>query len=100
VKEGKIDGCIKPLIKNLKIYEKQKDKDKSFGKRVEMHFLQFLVNVFKNRSTQEVGTVVRITGSTSDPKAGEWGAIGNLIWNGFSNAVHPGFQDEPKATKK
>jgi hypothetical protein len=98
VKEGKIDGYIKPLIRNLKIYDKQKDKDKSFGKRMEMHFLQFLADVFKNRSTQEVGTVVRISGSTRDPEAGEWGAIGKLIWNGFSNSVHPGFLNDSKAT--
>jgi hypothetical protein len=97
VKDGKIEGYIKPLIRNLKIYEKQKDKDKSFGKRMEMHFLQFLTNVFKNRSTQEVATEIRISGSTSNPKSGEWGAIGKLIGNGFSNAVLPGFHNDSKA---
>lgn len=96
VKEGKIDGYIKPLIRNLKIYDKQKDKGKSFGKRVEMHLLQFLAYVFKNRSTQEVATVVRISGSTSDPKAGEWQAILKLIGNGFFHAVLPGFLDDSK----
>ena len=98
VKEGKVDGYIKPLIRNLKIYDKQKDKGKSFGKRVEMHLLQFLAEVFKNRSTQEVATMVRISGSTSDPKVGEWQAILKLIGNGFFNAVLPGFMDDSKAT--
>jgi hypothetical protein len=100
VKEGKVDGYIKPLIRNLKIYEKRKDKDKSFGKRMEMHFLQFLANLFKNRSTQEVVTEFRISGSTGDPKAGEWGAIGKLIGNGFSQAILPGFHNDSRATKK
>jgi len=98
VKEGNVDGYIKPLIRNLKIYDKQKDKGKSFGKRVEMHLLQFLAEVFKNRSTQEVATMVRISGSTSDPKVGEWQAILKLIGNGFFNAVLPGFMDDSKAT--
>ena len=98
VKEGKVDGYIKPLIRNLKIYDKQKDKGKSFGKRVKMHFLQFLADAFENRSTQEVATVIRISGSTSDPEVGEWQAILKLIGNGFSNAVLPGFPDDSKAT--
>jgi hypothetical protein len=97
VKDGKVDGYIKPMIRNLKIYEKQKDKDKSFVRRVEMHLLQFLADIFKNRSTQEVATEVRISGSINDPKAGEWGAIGKLIGNAFSHAVLPGFHDDSKA---
>jgi hypothetical protein len=96
VKEGKVDGYIKPIIKNLTIYEKQKDKGKSFGKRMKMHFLQFLVNVFESRSSQEVATVVQISGSTSDPKAGEWQAILKLIGNSFSHAVLPGFKDDSR----
>ncbi len=97
VKDGKVEGYLKPLIKNLKIYDKQKDKEKSFGKRVEMHVLQFLGSVFKNRSTQEVATVIHISGSTGDPKASEWEAIRKLIGNGFSHAVLPGFLDKSKA---
>jgi hypothetical protein len=97
VKDGKVSGYLKPLLKDLKIYDKQKDKDKPFLKRVEMHALQFLAYVFKNRSTQKVATVIRISGSTSDPKASEWEAIGKLIGNGFSQAVLPGFLDKSKA---
>ncbi|MBN1545052.1 MAG: DUF748 domain-containing protein [Syntrophaceae bacterium] len=96
VKEGKVDGYIKPIISDLKIYDNQKDKGKSFGKRVKMHFLQFLLNVFESRSTQEVATVLQISGSTSDPKAGEWQAILKLIGNSFSHAVLPGFQVDSK----
>jgi hypothetical protein len=98
VKEGKVDGYIKPLNRNLKIYDKQKDKGESFGKRVEMHLLQFLADVFKNRSTQELATVVRISGSTSDPKVGEWEAIRKLIGNSISHTVLSGFLDDSKGT--
>jgi hypothetical protein len=97
VKGGKVDGYVKPLFKNLKVYEKQKDQGKPFGKRVEMHFLQFLADLFKNRATQEVATVTRISGSTSDPQATEWEAMRRLIGNGFSQAIRPGFQELPKA---
>ncbi|RPH47156.1 MAG: hypothetical protein EHM85_20400 [Desulfobacteraceae bacterium] len=61
-----------------------------------MHFMQFLVNVFESRSTQEVATVIQISGSTSDPKVGEWQAILKLIGNSFSNSVLPGFKDDSR----
>jgi hypothetical protein len=97
VKDGKVHGYLKPLLKNLKIYDKQKDQNKRFLKRVEMHALQFLAYVFKNRSTQKVATVIRISGSTSDPQASEWEAIRRLIGNGFYQAVLPGFLDKSRA---
>lgn len=96
VKDGQVHGYLKPLLKQLKIYDKQKDKDKPFLKRVEMHALQFLAYVFKNRASQDVATVIRISGSTADPQASEWEVIRKLFGNGFSRAILPGFLTKPE----
>jgi hypothetical protein len=96
VKNGRVEGYVKPLMKNLKIYDRQKDKGKPFGKRVEMHVLQMLANLFKNRSSKAVATETRISGSTSDPKPNVWEAIRKLIGNGLSHAILPRFLDKPK----
>lgn len=96
VKNSRVEGYIKPLLKNLKIYDRQKDQGKPFGKRVEMHVLQMLASLFKNRSSKAVATVTRISGSTSDPKTNEWEAIRKLIGNGLSHAILPGFLDKQK----
>jgi hypothetical protein len=97
VKKGQVNGYIKPLIKNLKISDRQKDKDKPFGKRVEMHVLQFLANLFKNHTSQAVATVARISGSTGGPKTNEWEVIRKLIGNGIFQAILPGFLVKPEA---
>jgi len=96
VKNGRVDGYIKPLIQRLKIYDRRKDKDKSFGKRVEMHVLQFLATLFKNRKTRNVATVIRISGSTAEPRTSEWEVIRKLIGNGLARGILPGFLDKPK----
>jgi hypothetical protein len=96
VKNGRVDGYIKPLIQRLKIYDRRKDKDKSFGKRVEMHALQFLATLFKNRKTRNVATVIRISGSTAEPRTSEWEVIRKLIGNGLARGILPGFLDKPK----
>lgn len=100
VKDGRVEGYLKPLFKNLRISDKQKDKEKPFGKRVEMHVLQMLANLFKNRSTRQVATVTRISGSTSDPRMNQWEAIRKLIGNGLSRAILPGFLDKDQDPKQ
>jgi len=100
VKNGKVDGYVKPLIQNLQFYDRKKDKDKRFGKRVEMHVLQFFGNLFRNHSSHDVATVVRISGSTADPKTKQWEVIRKLFGNGFANAILPGFLNKEKPPEK
>jgi hypothetical protein len=38
--------------------------------------------------------VIKISGSTSDPKLGEWAAVRRLVENGLGHAVLPGFRDD------
>jgi len=96
VKQGQVEGYVKPLIKGLKIYDRQKDKEKPLRQRVKLHVLQFLANLFRNHTTHAVATVARISGSTGGPKANEWEVIRKLIGNGLSHAILPGFQASPK----
>jgi len=97
VKDRRLRGYLKPLLKDVKVYSRAKDRAKPFGKRVELHLLQFLAKAFKNSSTGEVATVATLSGSTSLPKAGEWEAVRKLIGNGLWRAILPGFLDRPAA---
>jgi hypothetical protein len=97
VKNGQVNGYLKPLVKNLKVYDRQKDAEKPFRQRVKLHVLQFLATLFKNHSTHAVATVIRISGPTGGPKANEWEVIRKLIGNGLFQAILPGFLDDSKA---
>jgi len=91
VKNGQVNGYVKPLVWDLKISDRRKDQAKPFGKRVEMHLLQFLAGILKNHSSQKVATIITVSGSTSHPKSGEWKAIRRLIGNGLAHAIVSGF---------
>ncbi|MDR3673236.1 MAG: DUF748 domain-containing protein [Holophaga sp.] len=99
VKNRHLDGYLKPMLKNVKIYDRRKDSAKPFGKRVELHLLQALAGVFKNHSTQDVATVIPLSGATSQPRAGQWEAVRKLIGNGLWRAILPGFLDRRRADK-
>lgn len=96
VKNGRIEGYTKPLVKHLRVYDRQKDRNKPFGKRVKMRVYQVLANLFRNHASQDVATVIRISGSTSDPKTSTWEVLRKLIGNGLGRAILPGFLTRPK----
>ncbi|WP_285574465.1 DUF748 domain-containing protein [Geothrix limicola] len=96
VKNGQVEGYVKPLIKNLRISDRQKDVAKPFRQRMKLHGMQFLANLFKNHSTHAVATVAHISGSTGGPKTSEWEVIRKLIGNGIFQAILPGFLSPSK----
>jgi hypothetical protein len=96
VKDGKVDGYIKPLLTQVKVFDRKVDKDKPLVKRIEMHVVQGLANLFENHASKEVATVTRVSGPTRSPKASELQTLGKLLGNGFFRAILPGFLNKPE----
>jgi len=94
VKNGHIRGYVKPLFKDLKVYEKGKDSEKTFGQKVKAKALDVAGKILKNRPRKEVATVVPIEGPVENPRAGTWPTVAGLIRNAFIKAILPGFERE------
>lgn len=100
VKDQQITGYIKPLVRNLKVYDKRKDQDKRFFKRVYEHVIQGLANLLRNRSRKELATVARLSGRVTDPQASNLQVILGLLRNGFFDAILPGFLEQARGGAK
>jgi uncharacterized protein DUF748 len=100
VKNGYVNGYVKPLFKDLKVYEKDKDQDKTFGQKVKEKAIDVASKVLKNRPRKEVATVVPIAGPVDNPKAGTWPTLVGLVRNAFFKAVLPGFERERELLAK
>jgi hypothetical protein len=94
VKNGQIQGYVKPLFKDLKVYEKEKDADKTFGQKVKEKAIDVAGKILKNHPRKEVATVVPIAGPVENPQAGTWPTIAGLLKNAFFKALLPGFERE------
>jgi hypothetical protein len=94
VKNGRVQGYVKPLFKDLKAYDKDKDQDKSFGQKVKEKAVDVASKLLKNRPRKEVATVVPISGPLDSPNAGTWPTLVGLIRNAFVKAILPGFERE------
>lgn len=100
VKNGQIQGYVKPLFKDLKVYEKEKDADKKFSQKVKEKAIDVAGKILKNRPRKEVATVVPIAGPVENPKAGTWPTLMGLVRNAFIKAILPGFEREREQVAK
>lgn len=89
-KEGRVEGYVKPLFRNLRIFDPAKDAREG---NVFTLFWEALIGVagqvFKNRSRDQVGTVIPLRGDLSSPSRDVLAAIGNLLHNAFVRAYLP-----------
>ena len=92
VKNGRIDGYVKPIFKDVNVYDPQQDKEKPFFKKLYEGIVEGVADLFENRKTDKVVTVADISGPISNPHSSPMQIIGKLIENAFVKAILPGFE--------
>jgi hypothetical protein len=92
VKNGRVQGYVKPLFKDLDIYDKEQDEDKKLGAKLKEKAADVVAKIFKNRKRDEVATIGKLEGPLQNPKASTWEVLVNLVRNAFFQAILPGFE--------
>jgi Domain of Unknown Function (DUF748) len=100
VKSGLSQGYVKPLFRDLSLYGPQQDDEQSLGQKFKERVSDLVAKVLRNRSRQEVATVVPIAGPLENPKANTWEALVSLLRNAFDKAILPGFERERLGLKR
>ncbi len=85
VKEGNINGYVKPLLNNLKVVDWKEDKDKPV-QLVWESIAGVLVEVFENQPKNQFATRVPLKGNVSDIQSPFWPALWNIFRNAFVEA--------------
>jgi hypothetical protein len=91
IKDGNIDGYVKPMFSDLQVYNYQKDKDKPILHQAKELAIGGASHLFKNHSTKQVATDVDLKGKLSSPDVNTWQALGQVLRNAFVEAIIPGF---------
>lgn len=92
VKSGRTEGYIKPLFKNMKVYDARQDREKNLFRKVYEGLVGGIAKLLENRSRNEVATRTDISGPLESPETSTWQTVVNLVKNGFFKAVLPGFE--------
>jgi hypothetical protein len=94
VKNNRMNGYVKPMFSNLKVYDYQKDKNKGVLQQAKKMIIGAAAHVFKNRQTQKVATQVNLNGTLKNPNVSTWEAFVEVVRNAFIQAILPGFDHE------
>jgi hypothetical protein len=94
IRQGKIDGYVKPLFSDMKVYDRRQDAEKSIFRQLYEGLVGGISGLLENRPRSEVATQVPITGDVEGPQTSTWETIVRLIQNAFLKAILPGFEKE------
>ena len=93
VRNGAVEGYVKPLFKNVEVYESEQDKHKNIFRQAYEGLVGGAAKLLQNRRGQ-VATVTSLNGPLDDPKANALQALRGLLKNAFVKAILPGFRNE------
>ncbi|HEY7573765.1 MAG TPA: DUF748 domain-containing protein, partial [Thermoanaerobaculia bacterium] len=100
VQDGLVRGYVKPLFRDLEVYDRRQDAKKSIFKKAYETIVEWVAEILENQPRDEVASVVQIRGRIQDPKSSTLQVVFSLIENAFFDAILPGFErDAAKAGK-
>ena len=101
VRDATLNGYIKPLFRDVTVYDRRQDQQKSFFHKVYEGIIGGLSWVLQNTPRSEVATRIALTGTLSNPQTSTLETIFGFVQNAFFKAILPGFEREiPQQAKK
>src|ERR1700730_16690539 len=91
VSNGRIEGYIKALFKDLKVHVDEKG---GLGHKIYNRLVQAASKVLENRKSDEVATEATISGKADSPNTSLWQILANLVRNAFFKTLLPGFEKQ------
>jgi len=99
IKGDTIDGYLKPHFKDMKVYDRREDREKSLFHKLYVGLVGGISKLLENPRTG-VATKADISGFLASPETSTWQIIINLIQNAFFKSILPGFEKEVNKSEK
>jgi hypothetical protein len=94
VKNRAVQGYVKPLIRELDVYDARQDREKNLFQQLYEAAAGGISKLLENFPRDEVATQADIGGPLDNPQASTWQVVVTLIQNAFFKAILPGFERE------
>ncbi len=92
VKDNEIHGYVKPLLKDVEVYDPEQDKDKPITKKMYEAVVGGVLGLLENKPRDEAATVTDLSRPVENPQANTWQVVEKLVQNAFFKAILPGFE--------
>ncbi len=94
VRDGRVDGYVKPLFANMDVYDREQDKSKNVFRQVYEGVVGGVSSLLENRPRDEVATVADLSGPVENPNSSTLDIVLGLLRNAFIKAILPGLERE------
>jgi len=91
IKDGDINGYVKPMFANLEVYNYQKDKTSPITHQAKELLIGGASHLFKSHRTSQIASDIDLKGKLTSPNVDTWQALGQVMRNAFIEAILPGF---------
>lgn len=93
VKEGSVDGYVKPLFRDVTVLDVSEDVADPLQATWEA-IVQIAAQLLENPPRRQVGSLVPVSGRIDQPRPDLLAAIGNVLYNAFTRAYLPNLHGE------
>jgi hypothetical protein len=91
IKDRQIVGYVKPLFRDMDVYDRRQDRDKSLFRKLYEGLVGGVAKLLENTPRDEVATKTTVSGRIDNPQTSTAETIVRLIQNAFFQAILPGF---------
>ena len=92
IKNGAIRGYVKPLFKDVVVYDPRQDRQKSPLRKIYEGLIGDLAALLENAPRKEVATKADMSGKLDNPRTDTVETVLRLIQNAFFKAILPGLE--------
>jgi hypothetical protein len=92
VRDGDVDGYVKPLFRDMKVYDAEQDSGKPVLKQLYEGVVGGVSSFLENKRTDSVATKAEISGRLDEPNTHTWQAVVQVLRNAFFRALLPGLE--------
>jgi Domain of Unknown Function (DUF748) len=92
VRNNQVDGYVKPLFRDVVVYDPEQDKDKPLSQKIYQKIVGGVATLLENRNTEEVATKASVQGPIENPGTSTWEMVVRLVQNAFFKAILPGLE--------
>jgi hypothetical protein len=92
VRNNNVTGYVKPLFHDIKVYDKEQDREKPLLHQVYEGMVGGIAKLLENPRTEEVATKSSVSGPIENPNTSTWQILVRLVQNAFFKAILPGLE--------
>lgn len=97
VREGAVEGYVKPIFSDLDVYDRRQDSDKNIFRQAYEGIVGGIGTLLENRPRDEVATRTDLSGRIENPATSTFEIVIGLVQNAFIRAILPGLERESRA---